>query len=113
MPKLPKEKIQKQAQSAAKLSSIEEKVLSLATTFSGGSSDNDNPYVTLKYFRDSFECFSEWEKDELKVSVGSFRICVNGHGGKCSKQVAKAKIKRGWVIRRMKFRKPRAVPKIT
>lgn len=70
MRKLPKDKIQKQAQSTGKLSSIEEKVFSLANTFSGGSSDNDNPFVTLKYFKDSFECFSAWDKDDLKSFSG-------------------------------------------
>lgn len=64
--KLPKDKILQQAQPAKQLSQIEEKVFSLSNTMSGGSADNDNPFVTLKYFRDSFECFSAWEKDELK-----------------------------------------------
>jgi len=77
--KLPKDKIQKQANATApavKLSPIEEKVLSLANTFSGGSPDNDNPFVNLKYFRESFECFSAWQKDELKAFtdfIGSLR----------------------------------------
>lgn len=64
--KLPKDKIQQQAQSINKLSPIEEKVLSLSNTMSGVSSDNDSPFVVLKYFRHTFECFSAWEKDELK-----------------------------------------------
>ncbi len=64
--KIPKAKIQQQAQSASGLSVIEEKVFSLANAKSGGSADNENPFVTLKYFRNSFECFSVWERDELK-----------------------------------------------
>lgn len=64
--KLPKDQIQLRANNADKLSSMEVKVLSLSNTFSGGSADNDNPFVNLKYFRESFECFSAWEKDELK-----------------------------------------------
>lgn len=68
MPKnLPKQKIQEQAKAAGKLSPLEEKAFSLANALSGGSADQDNPFVTLKYFRDSFECFSAWEKDELKA----------------------------------------------
>lgn len=76
-PKIPKDKIQQQAQKHEKLSPIEAKVLSLATTFDGGSSDNDNPYVALKYFRQTFECFSAWEKDELKA-FSSFLGSVQG-----------------------------------
>jgi len=64
--KLPKDKIHQQAQSASKLSPIEEKVFSLNNTMNGGSADNENPFVTLKYFCNAFECFSVWEKDELK-----------------------------------------------
>lgn len=63
--KLPKDKIHQQAQSASKLSPIEEKVFSLNNTMNGGSADNENPFVTLKYFCNAFECFSAWEKDEL------------------------------------------------
>jgi len=64
---LPREKIRRHAQSISKLSPIEERVLSLSNTMSGNSADNDNPFVALKYFRDAFECFSVWEKDELKT----------------------------------------------
>ena len=65
--RLPKEKIQEQASRVPnRLSPIEEKVLSLSTTFQGGSADNDNPFVNLKYYRENYECFSAWEKDELK-----------------------------------------------
>lgn len=66
MKRLPKDKIQRQAQSLGKLSPIEEKVFSLGGVMSGGSADNENPFVTLKYFCHSFECFSAWEKEELK-----------------------------------------------
>lgn len=74
--KLPREKIQQQAHGGKKLSDIEEKVFSLVSANNGGSSDNDNPYVALKYFRESFECFSDWEKDELKsfsAFIGTLR----------------------------------------
>lgn len=64
--KLPRAKIQQQAQAISKLSPIEARVFSLTNTLDGGSSDNESPFVALKYFRDSFECFSIWEKDELK-----------------------------------------------
>lgn len=64
--RLPKDKINKQAQSLGKLSPIEEKVFSLCGAMGGGSADNENPFVTLKYFSHSFECFSAWEKEELK-----------------------------------------------
>lgn len=64
--KLPKEKIQQRVQSVSRLSPIEEKVFSLSNSMSGGYADNDNPFITLKYFRNAFECFSAWEKDELK-----------------------------------------------
>lgn len=65
--KLPKGKIQDQAKAVVKLSPLEEKAFSLANALSGGSADQDNPFVTLKYYREAFECFSAWEKDELKA----------------------------------------------
>lgn len=64
--KLPRDKIHQQAQLISKLSPIEEKVFSLSNIMSGGSADNESPFVTLKYFCNAFECFSAWEKDELK-----------------------------------------------
>ena len=38
---------------------------------STNSSQLERPYVTLRYFDTSFECFSCWEKDEL-ASFGEF-----------------------------------------
>ena len=49
-----------------KLTPAEAKANSLLDDQSGGSYDQESPYVSLKYFNDSFECFSHWEKDELK-----------------------------------------------
>ncbi len=80
-PKLPVDKIHSNAQrgtatqatasgttqDSLKLSQVEQKMMSLANTAKGVSSDQDNPYIALKYFRSGFECFSQWEKDELKV----------------------------------------------
>lgn len=57
-------------QPSLKLSQVEQKMMSLANTANGVSSDQDNPYVALKYFRSGFECFSQWEKDELKTFSG-------------------------------------------
>ena len=47
------------------LTDIERKALGI-TTASGENGFHD-PYVSLKYFRPSFECFSEWTHDELKA----------------------------------------------
>lgn len=37
-----------------------------------------NPYVVLKYFQDAWECFSDWEKDELREFSG-FLKHLAGH----------------------------------
>ncbi|WP_148044035.1 hypothetical protein [Massilia aurea] len=50
-----------------RLSQVEQKMMSLANTANGISADQDNPFIALKYFRSSYECFSQWEKDELKA----------------------------------------------
>lgn len=71
--KLPSRKIQEQAQSSGSLSALEEKVFSLSSLSVGGSADQDVPFVTLKYYRESFECFSAWESDELKSFSGFVR----------------------------------------
>lgn len=42
---------------------IEKEIIGLAN--SGESSDNKQAYVALKYFDKNFECFSEWNSDEL------------------------------------------------
>ena len=63
---LPKQIIQKHATSGNGLSPIEEKVFSLSNAASTGSTDQENPFVTLKYYQNTFECFSKWEKTELK-----------------------------------------------
>jgi hypothetical protein len=79
-PKLPAGKIREQAKNATanataskpgaasqlQLSQVEAKIMSLTNAANGVSSDNDAPFVALKYFRSGFECFSDWEKDELK-----------------------------------------------
>lgn len=50
-----------------RLSQVEQKMMSLTNTAKGISADHDSPYIALKYFRSSYECFSQWEKDELKA----------------------------------------------
>jgi hypothetical protein len=36
-----------------------------------------NPYVVLKYFQEAWECFSEWEKDELQQFSGFLKHLGN------------------------------------
>lgn len=64
--KLPKEAIKAQIESQVKITPAEARVHSLIPSDAGGSYDDHAPFVVLKYFRDSFECFSDWEKDELR-----------------------------------------------
>lgn len=42
---------------------IESKILGLSEN--GLSSDNENAYIALKYFDKNYQCFSEWNPDEL------------------------------------------------
>lgn len=69
MKKLPKEKIQEDA-AAIKLSEGERKIFDLVTIDADREVTKKNPYVVLKYFQDSWQCFSAWEKDELKQFSG-------------------------------------------
>lgn len=68
--KVPKQKIEEQAKALGSLTPLEAKVLSLSSHSPTGSTDQENPFLVLKYFRDAFECFSAWEKDELKAFSG-------------------------------------------
>jgi hypothetical protein len=65
--KLPKGKIEESAKAALQLSEHDNKIFSIAQSSGVQGGDNANPYVALKYFRDTFECFSNWEKAELKA----------------------------------------------
>ena len=65
MKALPKEKIKADA-AAVKLSLGERKIFDLVSADADREITKKNPYVVLKYFQDSWECFSAWEKDELK-----------------------------------------------
>jgi hypothetical protein len=47
------------------LKNVEKEILALPEE--DESSDNESPYVALKYFDSSFECFSDWHPDELKA----------------------------------------------
>ena len=68
--KLPKEAIQAQIEGQIQLTPGEAKLHSLLPSKVGGSYDDQTPFVVLKYFRNAFECFSDWEKDELKQFSG-------------------------------------------
>jgi hypothetical protein len=58
------------------------------------SSMTKNPYVVLKYFQKDWQCFSDWDKDEL-ANFSSFLSTLSGHtwesvyksGGKGSSKV--------------------------
>lgn len=41
-------------------------MFSLFNASNTNSTDQDSPFVTLKYYQNTFECFSKWEKHELK-----------------------------------------------
>lgn len=56
-------KIEKQESNKYSLSDIEAKFL-------GVSDKEDNVFVVLKYFDDSYECFSDWKENELKDFSG-------------------------------------------
>lgn len=43
-----------------KLAEVEAIALGIHTT------ESEQPYVALKYFQPGFECFSEWDRDQLK-----------------------------------------------
>ena len=53
---------------AVRLSSQEQSIFSLAASdrARNPSEKSTSPYVVLKYFQSSWQCFSEWEKSELR-----------------------------------------------
>lgn len=53
---------------AARVSSQEREIFSLAASdrARSRSEESTRPYVVLKYFQSAWQCFSEWEKAELK-----------------------------------------------
>lgn len=65
--KLPKHEIIAASEGLVELNPHERKIFNLISSASARANYNDEtPYVVLKYFRDAFECFSTWEKPELK-----------------------------------------------
>ena len=73
-PTIPKLKINEEAKSFQNnlitLNPIEAKIFDLPTYKKDGSKESSlkrNPYVVLKYFQESWECFSEWEREDLKL----------------------------------------------
>lgn len=67
MKKLPKGKIEESAKAALQLSERDNKIFAIAQSAGVQGGDNASPYIALKYFRDAYECFSHWEKDELRA----------------------------------------------
>lgn len=73
--KIPKDKIQDEAKDKSSLgnvqgSELEKKIFDLPVYKKDGSRESvngKNPYVVLKYFQDSWECFSVWTADELRL----------------------------------------------
>jgi hypothetical protein len=55
-----------------RLSSSEKKIFDLVERDAVNASAvlQKKPYVVLKYFQDSWECFSDWEKNELREFSG-------------------------------------------
>jgi hypothetical protein len=71
--KLPKKKVEEEAKNISNAndsaSELEKKIFDLPSFKKDGgreSINGKNPYVVLKYFQSDFECFSDWDKDELK-----------------------------------------------
>lgn len=62
-----------------RLSVSEKKIFDLVErdTANTNSVLQKNPYVVLKYFQDSWECFSDWEKDELQEFSSFLRHLAN------------------------------------
>lgn len=60
---------------SVRLSVSEKKIFDLVErdAASANSVLQKNPYVVLKYFQDTWECFSCWEKDELREFSGFLR----------------------------------------
>jgi hypothetical protein len=65
--KLPKGQIEESAKAALQLSEHDNKIFAIAQSSGVQGGDNASPYIALKYFRDTYECFSHWEKAELKA----------------------------------------------
>jgi hypothetical protein len=65
--KLPKEKIDAKSEQVLQLSERDNAIFAIAQSSTVSAGDQANPYVALKYFRDGYECFSDWEKNELKL----------------------------------------------
>lgn len=83
-PIVPKAKINDEAELLQEkpiaLNSIETKIFDLPYFKKDGSKENSfkkNPYVVLKYFQESWECFSEWEKAELKLFTNFLQTISN------------------------------------
>lgn len=84
--KIPKNKIQEEAKeksASANLqgSELERKIFDLPAYKKDGSRESvngKNPYVVLKYFQDSWECFSAWTAEELR-SFSKFLVTFSGH----------------------------------
>ena len=84
-PTVPKSKINEEAESlqdkTIALNDIEAKIFDLPKFKKDGTKENSlkrNPYVILKYFQEGWECFSDWEKGELKL-FSSFLKTLSSH----------------------------------
>jgi hypothetical protein len=57
-----------QEANSVRLSPSEKKIFDLVERDAANADSvlQKNPYVVLKYFQDSWQCFSDWEKDELR-----------------------------------------------
>ena len=62
---LPKDLIQKEA-AGIKLSKDEAKIFQLVSADAARDAHTRSPFVALKYFQAEWECFSAWEKEELR-----------------------------------------------
>ncbi|EHN66380.1 hypothetical protein [Comamonas testosteroni] len=87
---LPREKIQAKAKATLQLSERDNQIFAIAESADVQGGDNANPYIALKYFRDAYECFSHWEKDELKA----FTELINDLRNRTWKQVLQTSGKR-------------------
>lgn len=79
-PSLPKDKIREQAVAASqvKVTPTDRRIFDLVSAEAARDIHTKNPYVVLKYFQDAWQCFSDWEKDELKQFTG-FLSYFAGH----------------------------------
>ena len=82
--KIPQEKIKSDVQKLINVdtySELEKKVFDLPLYKKTGERENvtnKNPYVVLKYFQQEWECFSEWDKEELRA-FSSFLSTLSSH----------------------------------